>query len=236
MQRKPDINCINCESRGKGVFRCSELSSLEYMSSNKTVNLYKRGQNLFLQGNPPFGLYCINSGKIKVTKLGRGGKETIVRIATSGELLGHRSLFSDSPYSASATVLEDARVCFVSKNDIAQVIQNDPKTAFEIINCLSQQMGAAESKVASLSQKNVRQRLAELLLIFRQSFGVKVDLGYKLDVVLTREEMASMVGTASENLIRLISDFKKEGLIEQERKHLIIVDVDRLEDVAGLEI
>ena len=236
MQKVLNFECIDCDSRDKGVFCSSDPTNLADLSSKKSVNVYKRGQDLFLQGNPAFGLYCINSGKVKITKLGFNGKETIVRIATAGDILGHRSLFSNSPYQASATVVEEAKICFINRNAILTLIQDDPKTSLEIMNCLSQQLGMAEEKVTSLSQNTVRERFAELLLVFTQAFGQEIEGGYRLDIFLTREEMASMVGTAAESLIRLISEFKKDGIIDQEHKRLIVKDVKSLEDIANLEI
>ena len=90
--------------------------------------------------------------------MGGDGKETIIRIASRGDLLGHRSLFSDSPYGASATVIEDAQVCFVSKSTIMTLLQESPEFAYDIIHRLSEQMGAAEERIASLAQKSNRER------------------------------------------------------------------------------
>ena len=224
--------CITCDSREKSIFCHLENEALVQIDQQKNTNTYKKGQDLFLEGNPPFGLYCVNSGKIKIYKVGEDGKETIIRIASSGELLGHRSLFTNKPYNASATVIEEAQVCFLSKTTINELIQKNPSLSFEIINRLSVQMGAAENRLVSLSQKNLRERFAELLLLLKESHGIPHPTGTKLDIRLTREEMASMIGSATENLIRLITEFKKDSLIEQEGKYLIITNSDKIEEIA----
>ena len=232
---KEDDKCQNCPSRGDGIFCNLEDLELEEISQHKVTNTYKKGQTLFVQGNHPFGLYCINEGNIKVTKTGPDGKESIVRIATGGDVLGHRSLFTSDYYSATATALEETKVCFIDKKYILKVLEEKPSVSLNIINKLSRDMGAAESKVSSFHQKNVRERLAELLLLLKESHGTILDNGkYALDIKLTREEMATMIGTANETLIRFISEFKEEGLIEQKGKSIIISDEERLLDWANL--
>jgi CRP-like cAMP-binding protein len=229
-----NINCDHCQSKDKGIFCQLEHAALSDVNHNKVMNNYKRGQTIFFQGNPPFGLYCINSGKIKVSKLGNDGKESIIRIAGPGDVLGHRSLFSEENYTATATVLEDAAICFLDKKFIYKAVEKEPTIALNLIQKLSKEMGSAEARSAALSQKNVRERLAELLLMLKKTYGVKEENRWRLDIKLTREEMASMVGTANETVIRFISEFKEEGLIEQEGKTIYVIDEDRLLEFANL--
>lgn len=204
------------------------------LNSQKNANLYKKGQNLFLEGNPPFGLFCVHSGKVKLTKVSSDGKETIVRLASSGDVLGHRSLFSDSPYSATATVVEDGMICFVSKQTVSDLIKTDPPLAIQIINRLSVQMGQAEERLASMARKSIRERFAETLLLFKESYGVQEGERVRLDISLSRDELASIVGAASENIIRLITEFKDDGYIEQEKKTLYLLNIPALEQIAGI--
>lgn len=232
---KESDKCQNCPSKGSGVFCDLQDTELDEISQHKVTNTYKKGQTLFVQGNHPFGLYCINSGNIKVTKTGPDGKESIVRIVKGGDVLGHRSLFTSDFYTATATALEETKVCFIDKKYILKVIEEKPSVSLHIINKLSRDMGAAENKVSSFHQKNVRERLAELLLLLKESHGEKSEDGkIKLDIKLTREEMATMIGTANETLIRFISEFKDEGLIEQEGKTIIISNEEKLIDWANL--
>jgi CRP-like cAMP-binding protein len=220
--------------RSKGIFCELEKVALQDISHNKVMNNYKKGNTIFFQGNPPFGLYCVNSGKIKISKIGNDGKESIIRIAQPGDVLGHRSLFSNENYNATATTIEDATICFIDKKFIYKAIQEQPSIAIQLIQKLSQEMGAAESKSASLFQKNVRERLAELFLTLSKTYGVKEKDRVRLDIKLTREEMASMIGTANETVIRFISEFKDEGLIEQEDKTIYVLDEEKLVEFANL--
>jgi len=227
-------NCENCISKAKGIFCHLEHEELSEVNNHKVVNIYKKGQVIFHQGNPPFGLYCIATGKIKVTKVGNDGKESIVRLATGGDVLGHRSLFSSENYSASATALEDTTICFLDKKFIIKAIQDQPSIALNIIQKMSREMGMAEAKSAAMFQKNVRERLAELLLSLGKTYGVKEAQGLKINIKLTREEIASMIGTASETVIRTISEFKDEGIIKQDGKIIYLLDEEALLDVANI--
>ena len=136
---------------------------------------------------------------------------------------------------ATATALEDTKVCFLDKKFIMNVINDQPTVSMNIIEKLSADMGAAENKLSSLHQKNVRERLAELLLLLKESHGEKLEDGRtKIVIKLTREEMATMIGTANETLIRFISEFKEAGLIEQEGKIIIIKNEEELIEWANL--
>lgn len=222
------FGCENCASRDQGIFCEVAQHSLDAINSNKNMNHYKKGQTLFMQGNSPPGLYCINSGKIKISKIGPEGKEAIIRIAAAGDVLGHRSLFSDEPYAATATIIEDAIICFLEKKFIQQTLQSEPTVAINLIQKLSKAMGEAEERTASLAQKNVKGRLAELLLSLKRKHGVLEQDRWRLDIKLSREEMASMIGTANETVIRFISEFKNDGLIAQEGKVIFILDENAL--------
>lgn len=234
MKKTNHASCENCISRNDGIFCDLEIPELEDISQHKTHNTFKKGQTLFVQGNHPFGIYCISKGNIKLTKTNADGKETIVRIVHGGDILGHRSLFTDDNYAATATALEDTDVCFIDKKYILKLIEKNPSVALSVINKLSRDMGAAESKLSSLHQKNVRERLAELLLSLKASHGVKVDERWKIDLKLTREEMATMIGTANETLIRFMTEFKDAGIIEQEGKTIFIKDEEELLNWANI--
>jgi CRP-like cAMP-binding protein len=227
--------CENCPSLGRGIFCELKSKDLHDVSGHKVENTYKKSQTLFVQGNPPYGMYCISKGNIKVTQIGEDGKESIVRIATAGDVLGHRSIFTDQYYNATATSIEESHVCFIDKKYILKLVQEQPTVATNIISQLGRDLGAAENRISSFYQKNVRERLAELLLLLKESHGEKLlDKRIRLNIKLTREEMASIIGTASETLIRFMSELKQEGLIEQEGKTIFIIDEKNLIDFANI--
>lgn len=227
-------HCKDCPSREKGVFCELEHMALNDLSRQKVTNTFKKGQTLFVEGNPPYGLYCISKGNVKVTKMGSDGKDSIVRLVSAGDVLGHRSIFTEQFYSATATALEDTSVCFIDKKYILKMVQSEPTVAQNIISRLGKDLGASESKIASFSQRNVFERICELLLLLKQSHGVEEEGKFRLDIKLTREEMASLVGTATETLIRFLSELKEEKVIEQAGKTMYITDEEKLIKFANL--
>lgn len=226
--------CHDCQSRMSGVFCDLNEGTLLDLSKHKVTNLYKKGQTLFVEGNPPYGLYCVSEGNIKVTKLGSNGRENIVRLVTAGDVLGHRSIFTDQYYSATATALEDTKVCFLDKKYILDLVKTEPSISKNIMFRLGRDLGASETKVASLSQKSVLERTAELVLMLGATHFEECSDGKKITLKLTREEMASYLGTSSETLIRCLSELKSEGIIGQSGKNILIKDEKRLVDFANI--
>jgi len=178
-------------------------------------------------------MYCIRSGIVKITQVGNADKESIVRLAKAGDIVGRRTLFSEESYQATATAIQETSVCFYDKKFIKKIVKNEPSVAYNMISTLGRDLGAAEHRLSSFSQKNVRERLAELLIILKEGYGEEVDGKTKLNIKLTREEMASIIGTASETLIRFFTELKKENIIEQVGKTIFIVDEEKLLDFAN---
>ncbi len=222
--------CSECPSRDQGIFcKLSLVETLEVSATTNTLS-FKRGDNLFSQGNQSAGIYCIQSGNIKLTKTGTDGKETIVRIVKKGDVIGHRSLFTSQDFNGTATALDNVVACFIDKSNFLKMIQEKPKISLELINRLSRDMGIAEERSSAFHQKNVRERIAQLILDLGQSHGRTLEDGStQIELKLTREEMATMIGTANETLIRTISEYRKDGLIDQNGKLIIIKDIKELE-------
>ena len=234
MKKVLPVVCEHCPSKDEGIFCELHNPALQHITEHKVASTYKKGQTLFIQGNHPYGLFCISKGNIKLTKVGPDGKESIVRLVTGGDVLGHRSLFTDDNYGATATAMDDVEVCSLDRKYILGVMQNNPSVSMQIINKLSRDMGIAEAKLTSLHQKNVRERLAELLLSLKVSHGVKDGNRIKIDMKLTREEMATMIGTANETLIRFMTEFKEAGILTQEGKVIYITNEEELLNWANL--
>lgn len=231
----PQIQCSDCQSCHRSIFCDLAATELTELSKNKVHYTYKKGELLFSQGNMPEGIYCINSGNIKVTQIGSDGKETIVRVVGPGELFGHRSLFTQEENQGSAKSIQESNVCFFDKKYIVDFVKNNPSVALNLIEKLSRDLGAAEHKISSSYQKTVKQRLAELLLLLKESHGIEEEHGVRLDIKLSREEMASLVGTASETLIRFFSELKQQGIVDQQGKNIYILDSEALMDEAGID-
>lgn len=196
--------------------------------------MYKSGNTIFNEGSYPSGLYCIHKGKVKIFKNGTEGKEQILRFAKEGDILGYKSLLSDQPFSASAAALDEAVICFIPKKSYFDVLQTNPKLSLKMMQLLTQELKTAETRIVELAQKPVRERLAETILILKETFGFEED-GKTIAISLTREEIANIVGTATESVIRLLSEFKKDGIIDLKGRSISILDNRELVRTANID-
>jgi CRP/FNR family transcriptional regulator, polysaccharide utilization system transcription regulator len=214
--------CDECSSRIGNVF-CSltNVQSAE-MSAEKNCSMYKKGQIIFNEGNRPAGMFCINKGKIKLFQTGEEGKEQILRLAKEGDILGYRSLISGETYSSSASVMEDATICFIPKSTFFNFLQTNSELSSNMMQLLSHDLRDAESRVTALAQKPVRERMAETILMLNEFYGTDSD--GSINAVVSREDIANIVGTATETTIRILSDFKSEKLIELVGKKIKIIN------------
>jgi CRP/FNR family transcriptional regulator, polysaccharide utilization system transcription regulator len=217
--------CQECDS--KNIFGCLPATEIVKLSTNKDNNFFKKGQVVFYEGNHPHGMYCIYNGKVKISKLGDEGKEQIVRFAGEGELLGYRSALSNESYKATATAMEDCYICHIPKEKFSEVLNNNSTFSLEIIKLLSEDLKKSEQNLLNISQKPVRERIAETLLILKNRFGFEKD-GKSLTIVLTRREIGDIAGTTTETTIRTLSEFVKEGIIKLSGKKILLLNSDKL--------
>lgn len=228
------IDCANCKKRFTSVFCKVENDTMEQINEEKICTPYKKGQIIFHEGSRPLGIYCVNRGKIKLVKLGEDGKEQILRLIKPGDLMGYRALLSGDKYSASAVVLEEAGICFIPKELFMGVLQKDGVLSMEIMKLLSDDLRKAEVSITHFAQKPVRERLAEALLFIKETYGFEAD-GKTIDLKISREDLANLVGTATETAIRLLSDLKHEGVVALEGKKIEILNLPKLVRIANIE-
>lgn len=228
------LSCQSCSSRVLGIFCQMAEPLLGELDRAKTTNRYQKKQIIFYEGNEPYGIYCINSGVVKLYKTGLEGREQIVRMAKGGDVLGYRALFAGEAYTATAEVMEDAEICFVDKNAFFPLLERDPQVMLKVVQKLSRELRAAEDRIVGMVQKSARERMAELLLLLNQGYGKKDPQGSLLALRLTREDIADLVGTTQETAIRLLSEFNREKVILLRGRDIVLKDSSSLADIAGL--
>lgn len=229
-----ETGCAHCNERMHSVFNVLQGEQLTEMSMHKSCNIYKKGQYVFAENGLPTGLFCINSGKIKITTTGYDGKEQILRLAKSGDVVGYRALISNERYASSAVTLEEASICIIDKDYFFKAMDATPKLMFEMVKKMSHDLKTAEDHIVSLSQKNVRERMAEALLFLKATYGLEEDQ-QTIMVNLTREEIADYVGTSTESCIRLLSEFNQDKLISLSGKKIKIINLPMLIQTANIE-
>ena len=226
-------NCITCPSCPMSVFKDFDQKSSKQFSENKSVTHYKKGETLFHQGAPTFGVYCIGDGKIKLSKMNEAGGETIFSIASPGELIGYQDHFQNPEYLTTGTVLDNCTACFISNDYLHALLFSQPGVAIHLLKQATRSMETVTSYGHASLHMNVKNRVASLLVTLGRNFGVETENKIKIDLRLTRNEMASMIGTASETLIRAISELKQQGVLEQEGTFILIKDMDQLSKQAN---
>jgi CRP-like cAMP-binding protein len=220
------VSCATCGARKSSLFGNFCEHEVSHIDEHKSCSFYKKNQPLFIEGSFPRGVFCLNQGKVKVFTRGDEGKEQIIHIAKEGEIIGFRAMFSGEPYKVCASTLEECNICFIGKEDFLNMIDTNPSLRNGIMKELSKELGDRAVFITNMAQKSVRERLAFAMLILADIYG-------KEEINLTREDMANFVGTATETLIRLLKDFKDEGIIEIHTRKIEVIDKEKLLQLAG---
>lgn len=222
--------CEQCIVREFSSLKALNKDELVKLAECKSSHTVKKGDIIFEEGETINGIYCVKDGICKLTKLSPNGKDHIVKLIKKGELLGQRSLISDEPVNLSAIALEDMEVCFIPKNEVMFFFDKNNQFSMNVMKTICGDLKEADDHMVNMAQKTVKERLAETLLYLQETFGKNDD--NTLKVQLSRDELASMIGTATESCIRLLSDFNKLGLIELSGKKIILKDINKLKKIA----
>jgi CRP-like cAMP-binding protein len=222
--------CEQCIVRELSSLNALNKGELLRLAECKTSHIVKKGEHIFEEGDSVNGVYCITSGVCKLSKLSANGKDQIVKLVKAGELLGQRTLISEEPANLSAVALEDMEVCFIPKSEVLNMFDQNNQFSRNVMKTICGDLKETSDHLVSISQKTVKERLAETLIYLEENFGKNTD--GSLHIQLTREELAGMIGTATENCIRLLSDFNKLGLIELIGKKIVIKDIGKLRRIA----
>lgn len=221
-------SCDLCTSRKFSMFHDLTDEHMCNISDNKNMISHRKGQVIYYEGAKPLGVFCLNSGVVKVYKTASNGKEHIIKLMKAGGLLGYTALLGEENYTNSAMVIEDAKICFIPKASFLKTIITDGPFFKKLTKALSFEIKVMEEKLVDALQKSIRERLAYLLLQLANSYGLDGGDHQQIDLALSREEIANLIGTATESVIRLLSEFKRDKLIELKGKKIVILDRDGL--------
>jgi CRP/FNR family transcriptional regulator, polysaccharide utilization system transcription regulator len=214
--------CEQCIVRELSALKALSKEELIGLSEVKTSQKLNKGEFLFDEGVYLDGLYCLKNGMVKITKLGENGKDHIVKLMSKGEIVGHRSIINEEATNLNAIAMEETEMCFIPKNEVMRLIKSNSNFSIEMMKSICTDLKVADDHLVDMAQKTVKQRLAETLLYFENKFGTDKE-GY-LKVVISREELAGLIGTATESCIRLLSELKKNNLIEIASKKIKILN------------
>jgi CRP-like cAMP-binding protein len=222
----------SCHSRPQSIFRHLSTEEIEKLLSFKETFQFRRGNVVYTEGSRITGCYCINCGIIKIYKTGSDGKEQIIRFARAGELIGFRSVFNNEAACTTAQILEDSTICYIPGELMIQFVKSNGNFAMDLLQLACKELDEANSYITDIAQKTVRERLAEVLLNLKENFGL--NQAEVLQISLTREELANIVGTATESVIRLLSEFKEDQIIELQGRQIRLINTAALTKLANL--
>jgi len=193
----------------------------------KTTVHFKKGEQIFKEGDAVKGIYFLKKGKLKVHQLWEEGRQMVIRFAKEGDVIGHRGLGSDTFYPVTATALENVTACFIERSFFLRSIQVNPEFSLQLMIFYSDELQDAEKRIRDLALMDVRGRIADTFLMLQRKFGVDSE-GF-IDVILTRQDVASFAGTIYETLFKIAAEFAKQKIIHYSGKRLKILKPSKLE-------
>lgn len=222
-----------CIEGSSSIFKGLNQKDKETLALKHTFELIKKGHFLFKEGEKSHGLICLASGKVKIYKDGVGGRAQIIKMVRQQGFIGYKALFSDVPWPVSAVAIEDSAICIFEKSTFVKTLKKNPDVCFRFIRVIADELVSSNNRTVSLTQKHIRGRIAESLLILRDTYGYEAD-GITIRVSLSREDIASMSNMTTSNAIRTLSNLASDNIIEIAGRRISILDSKTLEDISEL--
>lgn len=215
------------------IFFLLNREEKEELERHISLAHYKKNEFVFKEGEKPNGLMMLVNGKVKIYKEGVAGREQIIRMARPLGMIGYRALFAGEMHIATAVTVEESMVCTVSAEFIQNTALKNIQFCQRLILNLSRELGFANTRTVSLTQKHIRGRLAESLLLLKNKYGFEND-GITLKVYLSRDDIANLSNMTTSNAIRTLSTFANEKIISIDGRKIKILDAQRLDRVSKL--
>jgi CRP-like cAMP-binding protein len=207
----------------------SDLGNKDEMHTaleNHDVIDYKKKQTIYSEGQHPNKLYYIQTGKVKIYKTSDGGKELIIGLLSAGDFFGHIPLIENVVYEEFAKTLEESSIRVIPKKEFEQLITTNQEIALKVIKLLANNISEKEQQLVALAYHSLRKRVADALLTLKKKYAKEDQVPFSISI--SREDLANIAGTATESLIRTLSDFKNEKLIEIKDGKIILVEEKKL--------
>lgn len=217
----------------KIVSSLTEKERTYFLSFAQTL-FFKKGKLIFYQEGIPTGVFLMKSGKAKIYKTGAYGKDQIFYIYKNGDLFGYHALLCNESYEESCEAMEDCEVLFINKYDFELLLTKIPQVQSLIIQNISHEFGVLVNTITVLAQKNLRERLALYLVILNERY-YKEDTA-KTQIVLSREDLANIIGTTRESLGRLLKEFREDHLIKIDKRAIEVTNLKKVQEMANVEV
>lgn len=226
-------DCAECTVRHERMFCDLSPEALKVLDSIKFTGIYPKGSMLFVEGEQPRGVFFLCSGRAKLTTSSSEGKTLIVKVAEVGEVLGASATILGKPYEVSAETIEPSQLNFIKRDDFVRFLQSHPEVCMHTAQQLSEKYQSAQRDLRSLGlSQTTSVKLARLLLDWADTRGEATPKGTRITLLLTHEEAAQMIGTTRETVTRILSAFKRRGLIEVKGSSLFILERRQMEEIS----
>ena len=228
--KKTDLLKKEYESNAMGMQQMlhefSGKNALQDLAADRNTNHYKKKQVIYTEGNHPNRLYYIQKGKVKTFKSNEDGKELTVGLFNEGDFLGYTALLEESVYKESAEAMDDTEVAIIPKEEFDELIRNNREVTLKFIKMLAKNITEKEEQLLGLAYNSLRKRVADALITLQNKYHA--GKGDHFSIHISREDLANIAGTATESLIRTLSDFKSEKLVDIKEGNIIILNEKKL--------
>ncbi|MHB8780570.1 MAG: Crp/Fnr family transcriptional regulator [Candidatus Geothermincolia bacterium] len=211
------------------MFNFMEANELDELYSLMAVTSYAQNEYIYSECEHPKKLFVVEQGTVKLLKQSEDGREIILDIAIPGDLFGEVALFDGKPYAETAQVLEDAVVLTLERSDFFSFLRKNPDITLEIITELGGMLRRYQDTIRALAAERVEWRIARILVNLAKRAGIAASDTLEINVPITRKDIADMAGTTVETAIRVISNFKRLGILDTQRRKIVVTDMKRLE-------
>jgi CRP-like cAMP-binding protein len=226
---KTQEGCETCDLREEAVLCHGETAALAALARISSQHRYPAKQTLYHEGTPALGLYLLCRGRVKVSRADGADREHIIRLVDPGGVLGEEALIEGARYVGSARALEDSQVAFLGREDLLQLVRAHEGIAENLLLHLCRVLVSTQTNLTRLALADARSRMAGLLLDLGRRYGKPTHEGTELSLCVSRGELAAMVGLTPETAMRLLSEFREAGMLRTDRRHVVLVQPERLE-------
>jgi CRP/FNR family transcriptional regulator, polysaccharide utilization system transcription regulator len=220
-----------CIEGASSVFRGLNQDEKELLDQHHLAVNYRKRETIIYGDTKPKGLICLVSGKAKLFRAGAGSREQIIKMLRPHNYLAYRSLFSESTFPFSVVAIEESAVVIFEKHIISRILRHNSELAIKFMKIISEDLLSSDSRLISLTQKHVRGRVAESILLLRDTYGVEAD-GRTLRVLLSREDLAHLSNMTTSNAIRTLSGLASENILDIAGRRITILNLSKLEAIS----
>lgn len=227
------VDTVNFAENIPDIWSLLDKNEIKLIEDNIQVVKFKKNEVIYNEEEEPKNLMCLIKGKVKIFKNGVGGRSQIIRIIRPVQNFGYRAYFAKERYVTSASAFEDSIVYLIPMTLTEKLVRSNAKLAMYFILELSTDLGIADERVVSLTQKHIRGRLAESLIFLMENYGLEED-GATISIFLSREDLANLSNMTTSNAIRTLSTFVDEHIIALDGRKIKIIDKERLHKISKI--